>query len=58
MEIDRELTSLLLVARPIEGTANKKVRWALEGGLGIMMDSWFIPLATAEPNLLMEFERD
>jgi ribosomal peptide maturation radical SAM protein 1 len=58
MVIDREQASLLLVDRPLERSTNKQVRWALENDLGILMDSWFIPLATAEASLLQEFERE
>ena len=58
IEIGREEASLLLVARPLEAAPEIKVRWAVEAGLGVIMESWFIPLASAEPSLLKEFERD
>ena len=58
IEIGREEASLLLVARPLEAAPEVKVRWAVEAGLGVIMESWFIPLASAEPSLLKEFERD
>ena len=54
MEIDREQASLLLVARPL--AAAPDIGWALDAGLGAAIDSQFIPLATAEPSLLQEFE--
>jgi ribosomal peptide maturation radical SAM protein 1 len=56
MEISREQTNRLLVARPLEDVGD--MGWALDAGLGVAMNSWFIPLATAEPALIQEFERD
>lgn len=56
MEIGREQANLLLVARPMEAVGD--MGWALDAGLGVIMDSWFIPLATAEPTLLVEFEHE
>lgn len=58
MVVDRGQAALLLKARPIEGAVNKEIRWALEGNLGILMETWFIPLAVAEPSLIQEFEDD
>ena len=58
MEIDREQANLLLVARPLEVLSGDNVRRAVDTGLGVIMESWFIPLATADPALLQEFERD
>jgi len=56
MEIDREQASLLLVARPLAAALD--IGWALDAGLGAAIDSQFIPLATAEPALLQELERE
>lgn len=56
MVFDREQASILLLARPQDSTID--YQWAIDAGLGITIDSWFIPLATAEPGLLLEFERD
>jgi ribosomal peptide maturation radical SAM protein 1 len=56
--IDREHASLLLAARPLGETANEKIRWAVKNDLGVVMDSWFIPLAAAEVSLLQEFESE
>jgi ribosomal peptide maturation radical SAM protein 1 len=58
MEINREQASLLLVARPLETASEVNIRWAVDAGLGVAMEPWFIPLATAEPTLLQEFECD
>ncbi|UCH93037.1 MAG: RiPP maturation radical SAM C-methyltransferase [Candidatus Aminicenantes bacterium] len=58
MVIDREQASLLLAACPLDVSLNTKFQWALDAGLGVLMDSWFIPLATADSSLLQEFERD
>ena len=58
MEIDRDQASLLLVARPLEAVSSDDVSRAVDAGLGVVKESWFIPLATAEPALLQKFERD
>ncbi|UCH93039.1 MAG: RiPP maturation radical SAM C-methyltransferase [Candidatus Aminicenantes bacterium] len=54
--LDREQASTLLVPRPQDSTVD--FQWAVDAQLGVLTDSWFIPLATAEPGLLLEFERD
>ncbi|UCH93041.1 MAG: RiPP maturation radical SAM C-methyltransferase [Candidatus Aminicenantes bacterium] len=56
MVLNREQASILLVPRPQESPGD--YQWALDAQLGVLMDSWFIPLATADPVLLLEFERD
>jgi len=58
MEINRYQAGLLLVARPLEAVPDVEAHWALDAGLGVVMESWLIPLATAEPVLLQEFERE
>jgi ribosomal peptide maturation radical SAM protein 1 len=35
-------------------TENKK--WAVEQKLGVVVDSWYVPLVTASPDLLLKFE--
>ena len=57
-EIDREQASLLLVARPLESFPSVLLPWALDAGLGIASESWFIPLATASPEILLELEEE
>jgi ribosomal peptide maturation radical SAM protein 1 len=54
--LNREQASILLVARPQNSPID--FLWALDDDLGVLIDSWFIPLATAEPELLREFEGD
>lgn len=56
MVVDREQAKILLAAHP--GGPPAEFKWALDAGLGIFMDSRFIPLATAEPGLLQEFGCD
>ncbi|UCH93042.1 MAG: RiPP maturation radical SAM C-methyltransferase [Candidatus Aminicenantes bacterium] len=56
MILDRQQASILLVPRPLNPSAD--FQWAVDAQLGVVMDSWFIPLATAEPGLILEFERD
>jgi ribosomal peptide maturation radical SAM protein 1 len=54
MELDEETAELLLVARPLAQVVGPE-RF-LKAGLAIVSDSVFIPLATAEPELLLQFE--
>ncbi|UCH93040.1 MAG: RiPP maturation radical SAM C-methyltransferase [Candidatus Aminicenantes bacterium] len=54
--LNREQASILLVPRPQDSSVD--FQWAVDAQLGVLMDSWFIPLATAEPGLLLEFEGD
>ena len=56
MTLNREQASILLVPRPQSSPGD--FQWAVDNQLGVLMESWFIPLATAEPELLLEFERD
>ncbi len=58
MEINREQAGLLLVARLLEDIPANHGEWAVNAGLAVVRESWFIPLATAEPALLQEFERE
>lgn len=53
--LNQEQASILLV--PGREDSSVDYQWALEAGLGFMAESTFIPLATAEPELLLEFER-
>ncbi len=34
------------------------LKWALEEKLGTVVDSWYVPLVTASPQLLLEFEKE
>ncbi|MGD2091095.1 MAG: RiPP maturation radical SAM C-methyltransferase [Candidatus Aminicenantes bacterium] len=57
-EINRYQAGLLLVARPLETVPDVEAHWVVDAGLGVVMESWLIPLTTAEPVLLQEFERE
>lgn len=48
-----------LVGRPVgrAGALRDAWEWALEHGCCVKLDSWYIPLATAPPDLLTRFER-
>ncbi|MCK6625837.1 MAG: RiPP maturation radical SAM C-methyltransferase [Anaerolineae bacterium] len=48
--------AVALVARPFESSA--EIEWALHRKVGVVRDGWYIPLATAGPELLREFESD
>ncbi|NIM10492.1 MAG: RiPP maturation radical SAM protein 1 [Candidatus Aminicenantes bacterium] len=54
--LNREQASILLVSRPQDSSAD--YHWAVDAQLGVLRESWFIPLATADPGLVLEFERD
>jgi hypothetical protein len=43
-----------LTAQPF--TPTPEITWALERKVGVLVDEWYVPLATAEPELLLEFE--
>jgi hypothetical protein len=46
--------SVALAARPFTPTA--EIEWALERKVGVVLDGWYAPLATASPELLQKFE--
>lgn len=48
--------AVALVARPFEPTY--EIEWALRHKVGVVRDGWYVPLATAVPELLQEFESD
>ena len=54
--IDRDTAGLLLTGRSYLGTAEEDR--AVERRLAVVMDGWFLPLATAEPELLLAFEAE
>jgi len=52
--LNREQVSVALTGRRLED--REEVEWALEAGLIVELDSRFVPLVTADPQLLREFE--
>jgi hypothetical protein len=56
IEIDHERAKMLLVASIYKNT--KAHKWALDNSLGIVRNEWFIPLATAEPDLILAMEKE
>lgn len=52
--LNREQASVALTGRRLED--REEVEWALKAGLIVELDSRFVPLATADPQLLREFE--
>jgi hypothetical protein len=38
-------------------TGSEHQQWAIEEKLGIVVDSWYVPIVTAVPELLLTFER-
>lgn len=55
--LDREQTAVALAGRRLE-ERDSLVEWALAAKLVVELDSFFVPLATAEPELLREFETE
>jgi hypothetical protein len=54
--LDRAQALVALTPRPY--TPTEDVAWALERKLGVVLDDWYVPLATAKPKLLLEFEEE
>lgn len=54
-KVTYELAKMLLTVSRYKDT--KAYEWALQNNLGIVRDEWFIPLATAEPALILEMEK-
>ncbi len=55
--LDREQASVILAGRRLN-EENDVVEWALDAKLIVELDQFFVPLATAEPALLREFESE
>jgi ribosomal peptide maturation radical SAM protein 1 len=53
--LDHEEATAVLVARPAVA-GDDLSRWAQEIKLAVELDGWHVPLATAEPELLRDFE--
>ena len=54
--LDPETAAFLLAGRPYQGTGAEDE--AVERRLAVVMDGWFLPLATAEPELLLAAESE
>lgn len=54
--LDREEAVSLLTARPYTGSEQEV--WAIQQKLALLVDNWFVPLAIAEPDMLLEFEAE
>jgi ribosomal peptide maturation radical SAM protein 1 len=54
--LTHQQASAALVAGPFTSTV--EIEWALEHKVGIALDGWYVPLATANPELLQEFEAE
>lgn len=54
--LTRSQAAAALVARPFAPTP--EITWALERKVGVVLDGWHVPLATAEPELLQQFEAE
>jgi ribosomal peptide maturation radical SAM protein 1 len=50
--LDERGASTLVTARPYSGSAPET--WALGEKLAVMVDGWFVPLAVADPKILLE----
>lgn len=54
--LDRDRAVAILNAHPYSGT--KEEVWAIERRAAVVLDSWFVPLAVASPDLLAEYETE
>lgn len=54
--VEVERARALMKPAPYEDTEHQ--RWAIEARLGVLMDSWYVPLVTAEPDFLLQFEEE
>ncbi|MCK6625838.1 MAG: RiPP maturation radical SAM C-methyltransferase [Anaerolineae bacterium] len=54
LQLTRSQVAAVMTARPFSPSA--EITWALERKLGVILDGWYVPLVTAEPTLLREFE--
>lgn len=56
--ITEKQVTTALVARPLAKITNDwDIDWGLDQQMGIVMDDWWVPLATAHPRLLAHFEQ-
>jgi hypothetical protein len=55
MVVDREQANVLLVPCPWDDSP--LLQWAVNTKLAVLRESWFIPLATTEIEILQDFER-
>lgn len=54
--LDRRQAATLLVGAPAAAAGD--VAWAVEARLLVELDNWYVPLATAPPQLLLELEAE
>jgi ribosomal peptide maturation radical SAM protein 1 len=52
--LNHEQALVALTARPYVETP--EIAWALENKIGVVLDGWYVPLATADAELLQTFE--
>ncbi len=56
--LSREEAKLALVPESVKNSDPQNYEWALNEKLVVALDSYYVPLATANPNLLLEFESE
>ncbi|MBN1219839.1 MAG: RiPP maturation radical SAM C-methyltransferase [Anaerolineae bacterium] len=54
--LNRQQAATALVGGPLRRA--KGIEWALAHKVGVELDGWYVPLATAKPELLQEFEQE
>lgn len=55
--INKKQAFTALLNRPLKDlNENREIAWALDNKIAIEIDGWFVPLATATPDLLETFE--
>jgi ribosomal peptide maturation radical SAM protein 1 len=57
-EFDKTTAALIMAARPYASGEDPRIDLAIEHRLGVLLDSCYVPLATAEPELLAELAED
>jgi ribosomal peptide maturation radical SAM protein 1 len=56
--IDRKKALVLLVDRPIKPQVTPDIEWALKHKLILELDSWYVSLVTASPDLILELTQE
>lgn len=54
--LDQTRAKEVMITRPYQETETQQ--WAITQKLGVILDDWYVPLVTAPPELLLEFEEN
>jgi ribosomal peptide maturation radical SAM protein 1 len=53
--LDYQQAKAIMTSHIYQESGSGIVKWAVEEKLGVVIDSWYVPLVTASPELLLEF---